>query len=255
MIYGEVVAGVDGSPAGYTALAQAIRLARPGARVLSMTVVDPTPAPRAGLGAGRIVQDMREHAEATRREAAERLQGLPAAETRVAEGRVAETLFAAVRERDADLLALGDHGGGRVVGVLMGSVATRALRDAPCSVLIARGETAAESFASQIVVGVDGSAEGEAAYRRARALADAAGATLRAIAAGREVDMAAVRQIAIDVEVAPASPTEALIDASGNAELLIVGSRGVTGLRALGSVSERVGHRASCSVLVVRELA
>jgi nucleotide-binding universal stress UspA family protein len=31
-----------------------------------------------------------------------------------------------------------------------------------------------------------------------------------------------------------------------------VGSRGLHGLRALGSVSERVAHDASCSVLVVR---
>jgi nucleotide-binding universal stress UspA family protein len=32
--------------------------------------------------------------------------------------------------------------------------------------------------------------------------------------------------------------------------LVAVGSRGLTGLRALGSVSERVAHRAPCSVLV-----
>ena len=31
-----------------------------------------------------------------------------------------------------------------------------------------------------------------------------------------------------------------------------MGSRGRTGLAALGSVSERVTHRASCSVLIVR---
>ena len=49
-----------------------------------------------------------------------------------------------------------------------------------------------------------------------------------------------------------AHPVEALVDASRDAGLLVVGSRGLHGLRALGSVSERVAHSAACSVLVVR---
>jgi nucleotide-binding universal stress UspA family protein len=32
----------------------------------------------------------------------------------------------------------------------------------------------------------------------------------------------------------------------------VVGSRGLQGMRSLGSVSERVAHEARCSVLVVR---
>jgi nucleotide-binding universal stress UspA family protein len=43
-----------------------------------------------------------------------------------------------------------------------------------------------------------------------------------------------------------------LVEAAAGADLLVVGSRGLHGLRALGSVSERVAHRASCSTLVVR---
>ena len=45
----------------------------------------------------------------------------------------------------------------------------------------------------------------------------------------------------------------ALVGASGIVDLVVVGSRGVHGLKALGSVSERVAHQAECSVLVVRE--
>jgi nucleotide-binding universal stress UspA family protein len=41
--------------------------------------------------------------------------------------------------------------------------------------------------------------------------------------------------------------------AAGRADLVVVGSRGLRGLRALGSVSERVADGASCSTLVVRE--
>ena len=47
-------------------------------------------------------------------------------------------------------------------------------------------------------------------------------------------------------------PVVALVEAARDADLLIVGSRGLHGLKALGSVSERVAHDASCSVLVVR---
>jgi nucleotide-binding universal stress UspA family protein len=36
------------------------------------------------------------------------------------------------------------------------------------------------------------------------------------------------------------------------ASLIVIGARGVTGVRALGSVSERVAHAAACSVLVAR---
>jgi nucleotide-binding universal stress UspA family protein len=43
-----------------------------------------------------------------------------------------------------------------------------------------------------------------------------------------------------------------LLGAVEPSDLLVVGSRGLHGIRALGSVSERVAHKAPCSVLVVR---
>ena len=49
-------------------------------------------------------------------------------------------------------------------------------------------------------------------------------------------------------------PVRALVAASADADLLVVGSRGLDGLRALGSVSERVAHRARCSTLIVRDV-
>ena len=52
---------------------------------------------------------------------------------------------------------------------------------------------------------------------------------------------------------APNYPVPALTDV--DADLIVVGSRGFHGVRALGSVSERVAHRADCSVLVVHSAA
>ena len=51
----------------------------------------------------------------------------------------------------------------------------------------------------------------------------------------------------------PGHPVPVLTELSEEADLLVVGSRGLHGPRALGSVSERVAHRAASSVLVVRD--
>ena len=47
-------------------------------------------------------------------------------------------------------------------------------------------------------------------------------------------------------------PVSALLEAAETADLVVVGSRGLHGVKALGSVSERIAHRAKTSVLVVR---
>ena len=50
---------------------------------------------------------------------------------------------------------------------------------------------------------------------------------------------------------AGAEPVATLTERSREADLVVVGSRSLHGVRALGSVSERVAHGSSCSVLVV----
>ena len=50
---------------------------------------------------------------------------------------------------------------------------------------------------------------------------------------------------------ADAEPIAMLLGRSREADLVVVGSRSLHGLRALGSVSERVAHGSFCSVLVV----
>ena len=49
----------------------------------------------------------------------------------------------------------------------------------------------------------------------------------------------------------PADRLPAMAD-SAKAGLIVLGSRGLAGPRALASVSERVAHRAHCSALVMR---
>ncbi len=69
-----------------------------------------------------------------------------------------------------------------------------------------------------------------------------------------------VKQAALEAEVEIAQvvcegpPAAALIAAAEDAELLVVGSRGVGGFKGLllGSVSQQVAHHAPCPVVVVR---
>ena len=62
------------------------------------------------------------------------------------------------------------------------------------------------------------------------------------------------RGIVAETLQARGDPAEVLVDASKDADLVIVGSRGLNRLERLllGSVSSKVVHEAACDVLVVR---
>jgi nucleotide-binding universal stress UspA family protein len=77
---------------------------------------------------------------------------------------------------------------------------------------------------------------------------------LRAVTAvgGKAVDLERVHRRWPSVEEIDARPVEALVAATRSADLLVVGSCGLHGVRALRSISERVTYQASCSVLVAR---
>ena len=62
-------------------------------------------------------------------------------------------------------------------------------------------------------------------------------------------------EIAVEQRAVEGSAAKALIDASADADLLAVGSRGRGGLArlVLGSVSEQCAHHAHCPVLIVRD--
>ena len=186
--------------------------------------------------------------------------------------------------QDADMLVVGPRGLGRVRGLLLGSVSQACLHHAPCPVAIVRPDNTATAGTrdGRIVVGVDGSEVSGRALSWALAEARVRGATVEAVHGWHVPYALAFPAAAVDLPVfedaarhlldrmvdaaeahAPGVPirrvlvegaaTEALLDAAKNADLLVVGSRGVGGFRGLlvGSVSYQLAHYATCPAVVV----
>jgi nucleotide-binding universal stress UspA family protein len=181
---------------------------------------------------------------------------------------------------DAELLVVGHRGTGGFTGLLAGSVSMQAAGHAHCPVVIVRGT--ARSADAPIVLGVDGSPGARAAADAAFAQARRRGTELLIVhhppphtgraesAAGHSPSLTAVDQLEArmrdsadryrDVkwrtEVRGGdSAATALMAAADDcgAGLIVVGSRGVGGVRAMvmGSTSRTLIEHAPCPVMAV----
>jgi nucleotide-binding universal stress UspA family protein len=253
MIFERIVCGVDGSPAGLEALRQAAVLCPRDGRLLAVTVCETHLAVRTGFEAASWAETLRSEAKETEAAARREIGDLLFADTLIVEGWPIASLRAIVERENASLIAVGTHGSSRVMGVLLGSVATTMLHEAPCPVLVARPAAGGNWAPRSIVVGFDGSPQSFHAAELGSALAERFRANVRMLAAegGKPLNTQGLSTIN-KLEWDRRQPVSALVAASKHADLVIVGGRGVHGVLALGSVSERVAHRAHCSVLVTR---
>jgi nucleotide-binding universal stress UspA family protein len=249
-VFERVVCGIDGSPESLEALRQAERLRPETGELHLVAVAELRRAVHGGFAAPALYDEIATEAERALTEAGQQCE---AASSRLVEGEPVSALLKAIDRVGATLVALGSHGHGRAAGIVLGGTASKMLHEAPCSVLVARAPGDAAGFPSSIVVGVDGSQVSSQAYGVARELGDRLGVRVRALAAsgGKALDLEGLKRFEA-LEWDEQKPVKALVEASQNAGLMVVGSRGLHGLSALGSVSERVAHEASSSVLVVR---
>jgi nucleotide-binding universal stress UspA family protein len=140
------------------------------------------------------------------------------------------------------------------------------LHRSPVSVLVARRPPAEDDLPASILLAVDGTPAAHAATALTARLARHHGSKV-AIIAPPDRDAAQRHALAADAaEIRAATGSEPiLLDEHGparkavaaaadelGASLVVTGSRGLTGVKALRSVSERIAHAAPCSVLVVR---
>lgn len=272
-----VIVGVDGSPTSLTAAERAAKIAHDRGVALEIihgflhpfgygtapldpyTLVPPEPSVEAEemlAGVSRSVQ--------------ERYPGLPVSHQQVFGG-AAPTLVEV--SKDASLMVVGSRGHGGFAGLLLGSVSAQVVAHSYCPVLVVRPAEAGQPAAdAPVVVGVDGSETagralalaGDEAARQHRPLQVIVSEVPADDTSRREAD--ALRSEAVGT-VRAAHPelvvqtraeydtraAEALLAASDDAAMVVVGSRGRGGFTGLllGSVSQALVHHAVCPVMVV----
>ena len=208
-------------------------------------------------------------------------------ETRVVRDRASQAILDEAERFEVDLIVLGNRGHGAIASAVLGSTCLEVIDRSPRPLLIARRDRMV-----RILVGEDGSKCAAAAVDLLCRCPVFHGAGVRVLsvddeetrwspwergAARRESDMAAAvkahaarealaeatastfRGAGMKAEalVQDGSPAHQLVEAAADwdADLIVVGSRGLSGLERLlvGSVARAVLYHASCSVLVVPE--
>ena len=263
-VFRSILCGVDGSRQSFEAARQAAVLAVDGAALQLLAVsweVGVGPTATALLSRRRAVEALE------RSRVAARELGV------VAETEVVSAPDAGARLLEAspahDLLVLGVSERSRAGGILLARTAAAALHRATVPVLVAR-RPPADPFPESILLATDGSPASRRAVELATALAQRHNARLAVVAPAGPNPMrrheparqAAELCAAIGFEPAEigslsGKPHTAIAEAARElgASLVVTGSRGLTGIAALRSVSERVGEHAPCSVLVARPAA
>lgn len=181
-----IVCATDLSQASEPAWEAAQRLARLfDAEVVLVHVVPPLAIPIEGYFPPHMYQELVDGAS---REAMAGLEAWlggmaeprPKARLRVEEGSAAQRIVEAARDESADLLVVGTHGRTGFGRILLGSVADRIVRVAPCPVLTVGPRAGAPGVApmGRILYATDFSPSARAAWRWAVALAEASGAEL-----------------------------------------------------------------------------
>jgi nucleotide-binding universal stress UspA family protein len=202
------VVGVDGSDAAAAACAFALWLAGKADVDATLVHVCPGLAEAAHAGVSADAEALEAAAERCLRETREwhgRLADLRSyaathatVDTVVRRGAPARVLIDEAVARQADVILLGSSGVGTLRGTFLGSVSSKVVEHAPCSVMVIReSHPAAPARIRSVVVGVDGSAS-----------------SLHAVAVGEQLARALDARIVLatswDANVALAPPTSEL---------------------------------------------
>jgi len=266
-----VVVGVDGSEPAFTSVAWAARHASRAGSVLRIVHAFGWPLVRVQSGSSRWTRGLRAEAWTFVEEARTRAYALdPELEVRVA----VPTSFSGpllLRESAAaSLVVVGTHGLGGFSGLVIGSTGIELAARAAAPIVVVRGRPADEIHpTAPVLVGYDGSPASDLAVAAGfdyATLHDRSVSLLHVSSFGggpghvtrRMVDLAATwhrvhPETDVDSHEVNGHPAGGLTEASQDAALVVVGSRGRGGFRglALGSVSQALLHHAHCPVMVL----
>ena len=244
---GHIVVGTEGTQTTETLLV-AFALARIGSSQLTIVHTG-----AAGLERDRILDDVSRDAAAA---------GVPEEQiaTVAREGAPADVLAAVAEETDAGTIVVG-RGGERPA-----RTAHRLSHRAPCDLLVVAtdDDDPARPY-RKITVATDGSATADRAARRGYDLARALGASVDLVFVGHPAtggliakDTIAVYGADVDtrVHMLQGDPSKRILEsaAAAGSELVVIGNKGLTGIKGtmLGSIPRDVLNGASADVLVAR---
>jgi nucleotide-binding universal stress UspA family protein len=293
MVFRKILCPIDFSPGAEQAIRVAVRLANEaGAELVLVHAWHVPPVAFTGhyVFAPDVTEEIRDSArealdDATR--AAEAL-GARRLSSRLVDGPPRHEIIELL-ERDPafDLVVMGTRGRTGLARILLGSVAERIVRHAPCSVLAVRADGEARPF-TRVLCPIDFSDSSQAAVDLAAGLVQPgrAGITLlhvidppavyssevRSFELARDLDRQSTEHLdrwaARLAERAPAPVAKLLRVGRPGAEILqvldegpfdlvVLGSHGRIGLERvlLGSVAEKIVRHAGCPVLVARPSA
>lgn len=259
-LFADVLCAVDGTQRGYTAVEQAAALVGPAGQLtlLAVTAV-------AGAGAFRsaAIDPARVERVLDRARQIAEQAGTSVAEKVDPGGPPSAVILEAAAQHD--LLALGAPAMSWLGGMLVGDVAFEALESFATPLLMARPTPEGSTFARRILIATDALDGSDELVELAAGLAREQQASVILVHADGAEPARSDRLQAQDEVLRSALPDgselivceggarEAVVDiaASAQASLIVMGSRRRGGLLAFGSVSRRVVHDASCSVLLV----
>jgi nucleotide-binding universal stress UspA family protein len=261
-MFGTILVGTDGSGSASRAVELAARLAeKTGSTLLAVSVYsepgreDPlNPSKAGGIDVARgLLEDVQKHYGSRVK-----------LETLAVAGDPADAMITLAEERAVGLIITGDRGMSGAKRV-MGSVPNTISHHAPCHVLIAHtadGQVG-EIEISKVLIATDGSDTATKAVQTGLAVADALGASAVLMTAsdkeadGQKILAAANQAVGRELEgiVLGGSPADAILNAGASigADLVVTGSRGMTGARRLlGSVPNSVSHHIDRSMFIAK---
>jgi len=294
------VIAFDGSPDASTALNLAAGVDwPPDSAVRIVSVIEPIIAPisgplhRSAPIAPEIDAAVTEYVNETNSQAVKHFGAKVAVDGAVVRGRAATAIADAATSYSADLVVAGSRGRGAITSLVLGSVSSELVDEAPCPVLIARRETI-----SRVLFATDGSASANAAEDALTRWPLFTGVPLHVVSVAQtfvpwtiglaptayspramelytaELDELrgsheriakdAVTRLRrsghnVDSSVRSGIPATEILAAADElaADLIVVGSRGLSGLSRvlLGSVARNVLHGAKSSVAIFREMS
>ena len=247
---------VESGPATEVAITQAIAMAGRDSRVLFVATWYGRGDAQAASAASVEAQERVEQAADRAREAGVRADWQLVHAPTVAEG-------LGVFTPRQELIVAGAHTHARVTGIVLGETATQLVHRSPIPVLVARERPISDG----VLAATRACPADRPALTAAARIAARTGAELTVIHIKERGDKARTpelqaelantraqlgRQLDFFTPSGPAARTIVDLAEGDGAGLVVVGSRGRTGVPALSSVSERVAHLAPCSVLVMR---